>query len=55
MRGRYGKTIVSTAMVNGRQMYRVRVGDFKSLERAEKAVFDFISGGFMGSFVVAFD
>ncbi len=55
MRARYGKASVATAMVNERQMYRVRVGDYNSLETAEKAVLDFISEGFDGCFVVAFD
>jgi peptidoglycan lytic transglycosylase len=55
MRSRYGKADVQSAQVNGRQLYRVRVGDYQSLERAEKATLDFSSGGFPGSFVVAFD
>ena len=55
MRSRYGKAVVSIAAVSGQQIYRVRVGDFNSLERAEKAVHDFVSGGFTGSYVVAFD
>ena len=55
MRSRYGKAVVSTAMVSGQQIYRVRVGDFNSLEQAEKAVHNFVSGGFSGSYVVAFD
>lgn len=55
MRRRYGKTVVSTAMVSGQQIYRVRVGDFNSLEQAEKTVHDLVSEGFPGSYVVAFD
>ena len=55
LRSRSGKADVQTAVINGRQMYRVRVGEYRSLERAEKAVLDFIAGGFSGSFVVAFD
>ncbi|MCW8891839.1 MAG: septal ring lytic transglycosylase RlpA family protein [Deltaproteobacteria bacterium] len=55
MRVRYGKAVVTKAMINGRQFYRVRVGNYQSLERAENAVDGFISGGFSGSFVVAFD
>lgn len=55
MRSRYGKAVVSTVAVNGQQIYRVRVGEFDSLDRAEKLVDDFISEGFSGSFVVAFN
>lgn len=55
LRQRYGKAVVTTAMVNGRQLYRVRVGDYRSLDSAEKAAQDFIANGFQGSFVVAFD
>jgi hypothetical protein len=31
------------------------VGDFKSLTRAEAALSDFITSGFSGSYVVAFE
>jgi len=55
MRSRYGKAVVSAVLVNSQQIYRVRVGDFKSLVQAEKAVRDFVSVGFSGSYVVAFD
>lgn len=55
LRSRYGKADVQVAVVNGRQMYRVRVGDYRSLERAEQAVLGFAAGEFPGSFVVAFD
>ncbi len=55
LRNQHGKAEVQTATVNGQQMYRVRVGDYRSLERAERAVVDFSSRGFPGSFVVAFD
>jgi len=55
MRSRYGKTVVSAIMVNGQKVYRVRSGDFKSLQQAEKAVHNFVSEGFSGSYVVAFD
>lgn len=55
LRNSYGKADVQTALVNGRQMYRVRVGDYRSLERAEQAVLDFSGSGYPGSFVVAFD
>ncbi len=55
MRNRYGKTVVSALMVNGQRIYRVRAGDYNSLQQAEKAVHSFVSEGFAGSFVVAFD
>ncbi len=55
MRGSYGKAEVSIATTNGQQVYRVRVGDFDSLALAEKAVLQFASGGYPGSYVVAFD
>lgn len=55
MRSHYGKAVVSTVITSGRQIYRVRVGDFNSLDQAEKAVQNFVSGGFPGSYVIAFD
>lgn len=51
----FGKGVVSTITVAGQQLYRVRVGDFHSLEKAEVAADNFISSGFPGSYVVAFD
>lgn len=55
MRSRYGKAEVQAALVNGQKMFRVRVGNYRSLERAEQAARDFSGGSFRGSFVVAFD
>jgi len=55
LRQGYGKADVQAAVVNGRQLYRVRVGDYHSLERAEQTAFAFSRGQFPGSFVVAFD
>lgn len=55
MRSRYGKSEVQTTIVNGHKLYRVRVGNFLSLAKAENAALNFASGGFAGSFVVAFD
>ena len=55
MRSQYGKAVVSAVAANGQQLYRVRVGHFNSLRQAETAVHDFVSGGFSGSYVVAFD
>jgi rare lipoprotein A len=55
MRSRYGRAAVATTQVNGQRLYRVRVGDFKSLEQAEAALQNFVSSGFSGSYVVAFE
>ncbi len=55
MRSDYGKAVVSTVMASGRHVYRVRVGSFNSLEQAEDAAHNFISEGFSGSHVIAFD
>ena len=55
MRDRYGKAVVQAALVDGRTMYRVRVGDYRSLQRAESASTDFVAAGFPGSLVVAFE
>lgn len=55
LRQRYGKAVVTAAMVNNRKMYRVRVGAYRSLERAEAAERTLGAEGFPGSFVVAFD
>lgn len=55
MRSRYGKAAVQALQTNGQQLYRVRVGDYHSLERAEQVAEELSAGGFPGSFVVAFD
>jgi len=55
MRRDFGKAVVAKGMVNGQSIYRVRVGDFRSLEKAEVAAGNFVSSGFPGSYVVAFD
>lgn len=55
MRSRYGKAEMQMATVNGRPLYRVRVGNYRSLEQAEQAAQDLSSTGYPGSFVVAFD
>ena len=51
----FGKAVVAKGVVNGRELFRVRVGDFDSLERAEVAARNLVSSGFPGSYVVAFD
>ena len=55
MRRSHGRAAVHEALVNGRRMYRVRVGHYTSLEQAEAAAQSFSSRGYGGSFVVAFD
>ncbi len=55
LRGQYGKADVQVATVNGQQMYRVRAGDYRSLDLAERAAVEFTAAGYPGSFVVAFD
>ncbi len=55
MKRSYGKASVASVIVNGRTLYRVRVGDYRSLERAEDAVRELVQKGYSGSFVVAFD
>jgi len=51
----YGKAVVAKGVVNGQDLFRVRVGDFDSLEKAEAAANNLAAGGFPGSYVVAFD
>lgn len=55
MRGNFGKAVVAKGVVNGQQLYRVRVGKFDSLAKAEVAASNFNADGFPGSYVVAFD
>lgn len=55
MRSRFGKAEMQTATVNGRYLYRVRVGNYRSLVQAEQAAQELSATGFPGSFVVAFD
>ena len=55
MKDRYGKAEVQSALINGRRMYRVRVGDYRSLQRAENAAAEFSTSGYPGSLVIAFE
>ncbi len=55
MQNSYGKAVVSPTLTNGQQIYRVRVGDFDSLQLAEKEVSGLVSAGYAGSHIVAFD
>jgi len=53
MRKSYGSAGIQDATVKGSRFFRVRVGSFGSLDKAEKARGEFERGGFPGSFVVA--
>ena len=55
MQQRYGKSEVQEATIDGRTYYRVRVGNYRSLKKADQAAETFSSSGFPGSYVVAFD
>lgn len=53
MRRSYGSAGIQDATVNGNRFFRVRVGSFGSLVKAEKARAEFERGGYPGSFVIA--
>ncbi len=55
MRSSHGKSSVVAVNSDGRRLYRVRVGEYHSLQQAENAVAEFESRGFPGSFVVAYN
>ena len=55
MRPRYGSATVVAAVVNGKTLHRVRIGDFRSLKEAEQTAIELTAHGFSGSFVVAFE
>ncbi len=55
MRSRYGQSQVAAATVDGREVHRVRVGRFTSVESAERAVERLRAEGYGGSFIVAFN
>jgi len=52
MRKSYGSAGIQDAMVKGDRFFRVRVGSYGSLAKAEKARGEFERGGYPGSFVV---
>ncbi|MCF6179230.1 MAG: septal ring lytic transglycosylase RlpA family protein [Geopsychrobacter sp.] len=51
----FGRTDIYFRDNDGRALYRVRVGDYRSLEQAESAKIGLRAKGFAGAFVVAFD
>jgi len=55
LKPRFGRTEVHFSHGDGRALYRVRVGDFKSLNMAESSRETLRNNGFPGAFVVAFD
>lgn len=55
MRKGYGSAGIEDAMVNGSRFFRVRVGSYGSLAKAEKARGEFERSGYPGSFVVGVD
>jgi rare lipoprotein A len=55
LKPRYGRAEVHFSEADGRGLYRVRVGDFHSLQLAESAKEELRNNGFSGAFVVAFD
>jgi rare lipoprotein A len=52
MRKSYGSAGIQDATVKGTRFFRVRVGSYGSLVKAEKACGEFERGGYPGSFVV---
>lgn len=53
MRKSYGSAGIQATKVNGSRFFRVRVGSYVSLVKAENARGEFERGGYPGSFVVA--
>jgi len=53
MRKSYGSAGIQDATVKGNRFFRVRVGSYGSLVKAEKARVEFERSGYPGSFVVA--
>ena len=55
LKKRHGAATIQEATVNGNRFFRVRVGAYGSLRKAEEARVGFERDGFPGSFVVALD
>ncbi len=55
MRRDFSKAVVAKGVVNGQTIYRVWVGQFDSLAKAEVAAGNLSAADFPGSYVVAFD
>jgi rare lipoprotein A len=55
MQKRYGSVGIQEALVNGTRFFRVRVGQYGSLKKAEEGRSGFERSGYPGSFVVAVD
>lgn len=55
LRPRFGRAEVHSGQLRGKTIFRVRVGDFRSLQAAEKARERLDANGYPGAFVVAFD
>jgi peptidoglycan lytic transglycosylase len=55
LRGRYGAANIQQGYVGGRLFYRVRSGDYTSLEAAEAARAQYERAGYPNSFVVAME
>jgi rare lipoprotein A len=53
MQSSHGAASVQEGWVAGKLFYRVRVGDYRTIEAAEAARFTFEQGGYPNSFVVA--
>lgn len=55
LKRRYGASSIEEAQVRGSTFFRVRVGRYESLKKAEEARGGFERNGYRGSFVVALD
>lgn len=55
MRTRFGDAQVAVATINSQPVHRVRVGQFRSMEQAERITSQMIAEGYSGSFVVVFE
>ena len=55
MKRRYGSSTIQEAVVNGNRFFRVRVGRYESLKKADEVRAGFERDGYPGSLVVALD